>query len=166
MKKQINFGLVLGFLFVVWLFANTWVGSYHKEKSHKEKEAFSRYAVVKSEEITPIIYDKVTGETWRYFRNRDDKGKLKDEGWARLTYSGFDAGFDTATGNTPAEVKWAEGILIRKMMVGLKKPAEPHKKGLVKRILEEKAKKPKMSKLDWSSLGPESKEKDTKPKER
>lgn len=43
-----------------------------------------RYVVVGSGIVPPIMYDKKTGQTWRYFRNLQNDGSILSEGWTPL----------------------------------------------------------------------------------
>lgn len=53
---------------------------------------FNRYAIYAEHNIVvPILLDKVTGETWRYFRNIKD-GETVEEGWYPLWYVGYQSG--------------------------------------------------------------------------
>ena len=75
MKKQMNFGLFLVFLLIVWLFYN----SYCRYVKYNHRYAFhSGLAGARM-----VILDKVTGETWRYFANMEG-GEIAEEGWCRL----------------------------------------------------------------------------------
>ena len=81
-NKQINIILVLITVFVVWLFYNT----YAESKSKREVNT-TDYEFYNSEKMHPIILDKSTGETWRYFRKlKPDGVEISKMGWTQLYY--------------------------------------------------------------------------------
>lgn len=99
MRKQINIALILGFLFIVWLFLHTFMGFYSRNERlgfEKTKHLYKRlrqkdeghYSIIDSD-IGLIIYDENTGESWRYFRELTEEGEFefKEEGWTPLIYS-------------------------------------------------------------------------------
>lgn len=85
MKKQINLALFLGFSFILWLFCNTsinWIVRKNEDKQNWAIFGNSQGAVPMI-----IIYNKVTGEAWRYFLNRDENKNITKEGLVSLTYT-------------------------------------------------------------------------------
>lgn len=89
MKRQINIGLFLLFLFIVWLFFNTWsVFSYKNAKLKQDKNSNYRYAISTTGDPSPIILDRGTGGAWRFFRTWD-KGhnEIIEEGWIQMSYT-------------------------------------------------------------------------------
>lgn len=113
-SKQINFMLFLLALFICWLFLNSIL------------IVRPRYVIFKSEDITSVMYDQVTGQTWRYFRNTDSKGHTISEGWTRLFYFGHGSienregypmrliGITPTIGKDDARIKGIEEVMERK----------------------------------------------------
>jgi hypothetical protein len=85
MKRQINYALILLFLFLVWLFTNTAVTTY--KHLIQERDNTPRYQMVSTGDNTPaMIYDKMTGETWQHIKVKSSGGDVTDEAWARVYY--------------------------------------------------------------------------------
>jgi len=76
MKKYLLF---LATLFIIWLFLAT-VLYYNIQNRNK-------YSFHKSDVPPSIILNNQTGETYRYFVNMDENGKMVEQGWGRLLYS-------------------------------------------------------------------------------
>jgi len=73
-------------LFIAWLFFQSGIYLF---KVISSSDNYSRYTIFNPGEGSAaniIIYDKNTGETWRYFRQTNEKGEPTEEGWVRVTY--------------------------------------------------------------------------------
>ena len=49
--------------------------------------ATTEFDIHNSTDLTPIIFDKASGQAWRYYRNHDTNGQTTAEGFVRLRYN-------------------------------------------------------------------------------
>jgi hypothetical protein len=118
MKQQINYALVLLFLLVAWLFTNSGISLY--KMLIQEKDITLRYDI-ESGPLGTLLYDRVTGETWKYH------AVSGEEGWSRFYYRDVllpgPEGVSDAYALTPAE-------MLRKQKASVQRWLKQYQKGI------------------------------------
>lgn len=56
----------------------------HQQKNLKDEEPFIIFPG--NENVPPILLNKITGESWRFFRNTNAQGIPSQEGWMEISF--------------------------------------------------------------------------------